>query len=306
MTEQNHLPLFCKMRPAHCQSLAVNLFRHDDHQLGLTTFLSVCRRRRSWPLGPTAAGVLLVGVIHVQPGAPQLLSLLLLLQQEPEDRAGPMEDTQRPSLCAATFGPAAIPLWPAPSAASTTSHLPRPLWPLRPPTWPTAPATSHCRHSCNRPAGCWPQETRRAATLVWEGEGSAGGREVGFFIFFFHNTLLDLSKCLQEHLTAEAYVGCLQQQHYYCWLISQGEEEERAREEAGSDPGQSRHARPTSQQRRINASSSPPAPSCLCGPAPALPPPTASAPASPTQTREAGEPASVSCSSPCQCVQPCW
>lgn len=44
---------------------------------------------------------------------------------------------------------------------------------------------------------------------------------MGFFIFFFHNTLLDLSKCLQEHFTAEAYVGCLQQQqqHYYCFTI---------------------------------------------------------------------------------------
>lgn len=84
----------------------------------------------------------------------------------------------------------------------------------------------------------------------------------------------------------------------------QGKKEERAGEEAGSNPGQSCHARPTSQQRRIHASPSPPAPSCLCGPASTIHPPTASASASPAQTRETGEPASVSCSSPCQYVQP--
>ena len=71
-------------------------------------------------------------------------------------------------------------------------------------------------------------------------------------------------------------------------MVSKGEEEERAGEKTGSDPGQPCHARPTSQQRRIHASSSPPAPHGICGPAPALPPPTASAPASPIQTGEAG------------------
>lgn len=85
-------------------------------------------------------------------------------------------------------------------------------------------------------------------------------------------------------------------------MISQREEEEGAGEEAGSDPGQPRHARPTSQQRRTHASSSPPAPHDT----PVLPPSSASTPAAPIQTGETGQPAAVSWSSPCQCLHPCW
>lgn len=83
-------------------------------------------------------------------------------------------------------------------------------------------------------------------------------------------------------------------------MVSQREEEEGAGEEAGSDPGQPRHARPASQQRWSHASSSPPASSCVCGPTPALSPPTASTPASPIKAGETGQPAAVSCPPPCQ------
>lgn len=155
-------------------------------------FLWVCRCRRSRPLGPTAASVLLTGVIHVQPRTSQLLHLLLLLQQdsESEDWARSMEDTQRSSSCAPTPRPNSIPLWPPSSPTPATGHLPRPIWPLWFPTWTTTPPASSCRHSCSCSAGCWPQETRGAAALVWKGEGSAGGRKVGVHYFLFNASKL--------------------------------------------------------------------------------------------------------------------